>query len=169
MEYVGQQNIKKLCNFYVSDLHLSVMLLPYLSRQINEDVEITTIFEKIEKENIGEILDKLNIKNKEKILNINWFNSNKDANEKINNAIKKDIKENKDLIIIIGGNKNYVAENHKKITKLINDFEDTKKFNSAVKIIDCYNADEVGIDMRSIVREHDGLLNTSGEINICDL
>ncbi len=169
MEYVGQQNIKKLCNFYVSDLHLSVMLLPYLSRQINEDVEITTIFEKIEKENIGEILDKLNIKNKEKILNINWFNSNKDANEKINNAIKKDIKENKDLIIIIGGNKNYVAENHKNITKLINDFEDTKKFNSAVKIIDCYNADEVGIDMRSIVREHDGLLNTSGEINICDL
>ena len=164
MEYVGQQNIKKLCNFYVSDLHLSVMLLPYLSRQINEDVEITTIFEKIEKENIGEILDKLNIKNKEKILNINWFNSNKDANEKINNAIKKDIKENKDLIIIIGGNKNYVAENHKNITKLINDFED-----SAVKIIDCYNADEVGIDMRSIVREHDGLLNTSGEINICDL
>ena len=169
MEYVGQQNIKKLCNFYVSDLHLSVMLLPYLSRQINEDVEITTIFEKIEKENIGEILDKLNIKNKEKILNINWFNSNKDANEKINNAIKKDIKENKDLIIIIGGNKNYVAENHKNITKLINDFEDTKKFNSAVKIIDCYNADEVGIDMRSIVREHDGLLNTSGEINTCDL
>ena len=169
MEYVGQQNIKKLCNFYVSDLHLSVMLLPYLSRQINEDVEITTIFEKIEKENIGKILDKLNIKNKEKILNINWFNSNKDANEKINNAIKKDIKENKDLIIIIGGNKNYVAENHKNITKLINDFEDTKKFNSAVKIIDCYNADEVGIDMRSIVREHDGLLNTSGEINICDL
>ena len=169
MEYVGQQNIKKLCNFYVSDLHLSVMLLPYLSRQINEDVEITTIFEKIEKKNIGEILDKLNIKNKEKILNINWFNSNKDANEKINNAIKKDIKENKDLIIIIGGNKNYVAENHKNITKLINDFEDTKKFNSAVKIIDCYNADEVGIDMRSIVREHDGLLNTSGEINICDL
>ena len=49
MEYVGHQNIKKLCNFYVSDLHLSVMLLPYLSKQINEDVEITTIFEKLEK------------------------------------------------------------------------------------------------------------------------
>ena len=45
MEYVAQQNIKKLCNFYVSDLHLSVMLLPYLNKQINEDVEITTIFE----------------------------------------------------------------------------------------------------------------------------
>ena len=185
MEYGGKQKIKKLCNFYVSELHLSVMLLPYLSRQINEDVEITTIFEKIEKKNIGEILDKLNIKNKEKILKIILTDSNKDANqkhntaitqqtnkdenEKINNAKKKDIKENKDLIIIIGGNKNYVAENHKNITKLINDFEDTKKFNSAVKIIDCYNADEVGIDMRSIVREHDGLLNTSGEINICDL
>ena len=169
MEYVGQQNIKKLCNFYVSDLHLSVMLLPYLSRQINEDVEITTIFEKIKKENIGEVLEKLNIKNKEKILNINWFNSNKDTNEKINNTIKKDINDNKDLIIIIGGNKKYVTENHENISKLINNFENEKKFNSTIKIIDCYNADEVGIDMRNIVREHDGLLNTSGEININDL
>ena len=166
MEYVGQQNIKKLCNFYVSDLHLSVMLLPYLSRQINEDVEITTIFEKIEKENIGEILDKLNIKNKEKILNINWFNSNKDANEKINNAIKKDIKENKDIIIIIGGNKKYVTENNRKISEFLEKSNQIKNINSTIKIIDCYNAEELGIDMRSIVKEHDGLLNTSGEIKI---
>ena len=66
MEYVEQQNIKKLCNFYVSDLHLSVMLLPYLNKQINEDVEITTIFEKLEKETIGTILDKLNVQKIEK-------------------------------------------------------------------------------------------------------
>ena len=87
MKYVGQQNIKKLCNFYVSDLHLSVMLLPYISKQINEDVEITTIFEKLDKENIEAVLEKLNVKNKEEILNINWFNSNKDTYEKAENNI----------------------------------------------------------------------------------
>ena len=86
MEYVGQHSIKKLCNFYVSDIHLSVMLLPYISKQLNEDVEITTIFEKIEKSNIAAILDKLNVKNKEEILNINWFN-NKDTYDKIENTI----------------------------------------------------------------------------------
>ena len=76
MEYVGQQNIKKLCNFYVSDLHLSVMLLPYISKQINEDVEITTIFEKLEKNDMEAILDKINVKNKNEILNINWLENN---------------------------------------------------------------------------------------------
>ena len=64
MKYVGERCMKKLCNFYVSDLHLSVMLLPYISKQVNEDVEITTIFEKLKKENIEKILDKLNVKNK---------------------------------------------------------------------------------------------------------
>ena len=62
METVGESNIRKFCNFYVSDVHLSVMLLPYLSKQINEDVKITTIFEKLDKENIEKILDKLNVK-----------------------------------------------------------------------------------------------------------
>ena len=50
MEYVVKRNIKRFCNFYVSDLHLSVMLLPYISKQINEDVEITTIFEEDQEE-----------------------------------------------------------------------------------------------------------------------
>ncbi|MBR3673055.1 MAG: hypothetical protein IKN65_02010 [Clostridia bacterium] len=162
MEYVGHQNIKKLCNFYVSDLHLSVMLLPYLSKQINEDVEITTIFEKLDKENIGAVLEKLNVKNKEEILNINWFNSNKDTYEKIENTIDKSINSNKKTTIIIGGNKNYISKNNETIMKYLN----SKKNISNIKIIDCYNVEEVGMDMKSIVKKYDGLLNTSGEIAI---
>lgn len=159
MEYVGQPNIKRLCNFYVSDLHLSVMLLPYISKQLNEDVEITTIFEKLEKENIETILDKLNVKNKEKILNINWFNSNKDTYEKIENTIDKSIKNNKKTTIIIGGNKKYIVETNKNINNYLKN-----KNNSNIKIINCYNVEEIGNDMKSIVKNHDGILNTSGEI-----
>ena len=162
MEYVGHQNIKKLCNFYVSDLHLSVMLLPYLSKQINEDVEITTIFEKLDKENIEAVLEKLNVKNKEEILNINWFNSNKDTYEKIENTIDKSINKNKKTTIIIGGNKNYILKNNETIMRYLN----SKKNISNIKIIDCYNVEEVGMDMKSIVKKYDGLLNTSGEIAI---
>lgn len=163
MEYVGQQNIKKLCNFYVSDLHLSVMLLPYLNKQINEDVEITTIFEKLEKENIETVLDKLNVKNKEKILNINWFNSNKDTYEKIENTIDKNIKDNKKVTIIIGGNKNYILENNKNI---INYLEEKNMNFENVKIINCFDVEEVGTNMKSIVKQYDGILNTSGEVNL---
>lgn len=163
MEYVGQQSIKKLCNFYVSDVHLSVMLLPYLSKQINEDVEITTIFEKLEKENVETILDKLNVKNKEKILNINWFNSNKDTYEKIENTIDKNIKDNKKVTIIIGGNKNYILENNKNI---INYLEEKNTNLENVKIINCFDVEEVGTNMKSIVKNYDGILNTSGEIKV---
>lgn len=164
MEYVGQQNIKKLCNFYVSDLHLSVMLLPYISKQINEDVEITTIFEKLEKQNIETVLDKLNVKNKEKILNINWFNSDKDTYEKIENTIEKSIKDNKKMTIIIGGNKKYILDTNKNIINYLKNNN-----NSDIKIINCYNIEEIGNDMKSIVKEYDGILNTSGEIRISDL
>ena len=166
MEYVGQRNIKKLCNFYVSDLHLSVMLLPYISKQINEDVEITTIFEKLKKENVETILDKLNVKNKEKIMQINWFNNanldeekEKLIDEKIKKAINNGGKNHKKITIIIGGNKSYVLKNNEKIMKYLKE----NKGYTDIKIIDCYDVEEVGENMASIIKEYNGVLNTSGE------
>ena len=160
MEYVGQQSIKRFCNFYVSNLHLSVMLLPYISKQIDEDVEITTIFEKLEKVEIEKILDKLNVKNKDEILNINWFNGNKNTYEKIETVIDNTIKENKKLTIIIGGNKKYIVDNNTMISNLLEE----KKSTNNIKIIDCYDVEEVGEHMNSIVKKYDGILNTSGEV-----
>ncbi len=160
MEYVEQQNIKKLCNFYVSELHLSVMLLPYISKQINEDVEITTIFEKLEKNKFKKVLEKLNVKNKEEILAINWFNSNENTDEQIKNSIEKSIKNNKKVTIIIGGNKKYILENNIRLQKMLN----SNEIKEDVKIIDCYNIEEIGIDMKEIVKSYDAILNTSGEI-----
>ena len=163
MEYVGQSNIKKLCNFYVSDLHLSVMLLPYMSKQIKEDVEITTIFEKLEKQNVETILDKLNIKNKEEILNVNWFDSNKDSYEKIRKVISSGMEKNKKVTIIIGGNKKYISDNNKNIMDIC------KNHNSNINIIDCYNVEETGNDMKNIVKNYDGVLNTLGEFKSCEI
>ena len=162
MKYVGTQNIKRLCNFYASELHLAIMLLPYLSRQLNGDVEITTIFEKLKKEEIAPILEKLNLENKNEILNINWLNSNVDTNKKIMKSIEKGMKNNKDTIIIISGNIEYISNNNYEILKWLH----SKNILNAVKIIDCYNIDEVGRKMKSIVKEYDGIINTSGEIGI---
>ena len=162
MKYVGQHNIKRLCNFYVSDLHLSVMLLPYINKQINEDVEITTIFENVKKENIEEVLEKLNVKNKEKILNINWFNSNKDKNEEIEDTIKNNLQKKKQNVVIIGGNEDYINENNSMIFELLNNVENINN----IKVINCYNIEEIKSDMSEIVKQYDGILNTSGEIGI---
>lgn len=170
MEYVGQQSIRKICNFYVSDVHLSVMLIPYISREINKDVEITTIFEKLERQNVEGILEKLNIRNKEQILNINWFNGNKDTYEKINNLIEEDLKKHKKVTIIIGGCEEYILKNNKKVMQMLNAKEsyfnkiEPDGDNYEVKIINCYNIEEVGNRAKYIVRKYDGLMNTSGEV-----
>ncbi len=165
MEYVGQQNIKRLCNFYVSNIHLSVMLLPYLSKQIDEDVEITTIFEDLKKQDIEDLLNKLNVKNKNEILSMNWFNSNRDDYDNILSSIKEGIKDNKKTTIIIGGNKKYISENNKRIQDILNN----QKINSDIKIIDCYNIYETEKEMREIIQKYDGIINTSGEIKVTEI
>ena len=159
-----QINIEKFCNFYVSDVHLAVMLLPYISKQLNEDVEIATIFEKLEKQSIEEILGKMNVKNKEEILNINWFNNTKDINEKIQSTIDKNKEYNKNMTIIIGGNKEYIFQQNKNIINLINE-RNLKE--PKIKIINCFQIEDVADNMGTIVEQYDGILNTSGEKRAC--
>jgi len=160
MKSVEQQKIKKLCNFYVSEVHLSVMLLPYINNEINEDVEVTTIFKNLERKNFEKILDKLNVENKAKILDINWIR-NEDVDE---GNLLESIKKNKKNTIIIEGNKDYIIDTNKKINKILNknrcNFQD-------IKIIDCYNVEEVGDEMRVIVKEYDEVLNTLSGIKSC--
>ena len=64
------KNIKKVCSFYVSDWHLTTMLLPHINEKVNEGVKITTILENDLRENIEKLLRKLKLKNTEKILKI---------------------------------------------------------------------------------------------------
>ena len=45
MKYTND-NVKKICNFYMSDWHFTVMLLPYISTEINKGTKVITIIEK---------------------------------------------------------------------------------------------------------------------------
>ena len=66
------KKIKKVCSFYISDWHLVTMLLPNIDKKINKGITITTITETNLEEKIQTLLDKLRIKNKERILKIDW-------------------------------------------------------------------------------------------------
>ena len=161
MKNVEQLSIKKICNFYVSDIHLSVMLLPYINNEINEDVEVTTIFEKIKKDDFEEIINKLNIKNKKEILNIEWLNYNNIEEKILNNTLINNSKKN---TIIIGGNKNFISNINKKIIKYI---ENNCDNNNEIKIIHCYNVEEVSNDMKTITKNYNEVLNTMEIIKQC--
>lgn len=140
-------NIKSVCSFYASEWHLVTMLLPNINKEINRGTKITTILEKDLKNNMETLLEKLNLENKNKILNIGWNKNN------LNEEDIKKIIENNDNIII-AGTIEYIKEIHNIIKKYI---------NKKVTIIDCYNIDESELEIKQILKEHEKVLNTAGE------
>ncbi len=161
-------NVERLCSFYVSDWHLVTMLLPYINKEINEKANIITILENDIEENIKILTKKLNLKNEEKIFNLNWKKTNGIKYKEIENKMKKLEKDEVLNVIFINGNKSYIDLTNKNIDKFLKENKEKyKKIN--IKIIDCYEVGEFNINMREILDKHNKILNTSGEKEICEV
>ena len=154
------ENIMKLCSFYVSDWHLVTMLLPYINRKINEKEKIVTVLENDIKNNVETLVKRLNLRNEEEILNIDW--SKRDNYLSINKLLNNNIVEN--IIIIVNGTKEYIKAN-KNIDTIIEKNRDKIKQKN-IKIINCYEIVEFNGSIVEILDNHDKILNTSGEKEI---
>lgn len=158
-----KNNPEKLCSFYVSELHLATMILPYINKKINEKAKIITFLENNIEENIKMLISKLNLKNEKKILNLNW-KQNQNINEENISEKLKDLKEGQN-IILINGKKEYIENMNKKIEEIMKKISNEIK-NKKIKIINCYEVIEFNGDIKEILDMHDKVLNTSGEKNI---
>ena len=71
-----EKEFLKICSFYVSDWHLTAMLLPYIEEAKERDEHLNTILEKNISYNMKEILTrvKMSDRKKENILRIGWEN-----------------------------------------------------------------------------------------------
>lgn len=156
---VRENNLTKLCSFYVSDWHLVTMLLPYINQKINEQAKIATILEKDIEENVKTLVEKLNLKNKEKILKLNWS-----ATEKIKQSIHT-LERNQELIIFINGSKEFIKAQNKKLEKYFS----THLIYGPIKIINCYEIIEFNGSIQEILDNHNKILNTSGEREINEI
>ena len=156
---VQKNNLTKLCSFYVSDWHLVTMLLPYINQKINEQAKIATILEKDIEENVITLVEKLNLKNKEKILNLNWKKQD-EIRCKIN-----ELEREQELIIFINGNKEFIEKYNKKLTR----YFETHLIRNKIKIINCYEVIEFNGSITEILDKHDKILNTSGEKEIKEI
>ena len=154
-----EKEITKICGFYVSDWHLVTMILPYINEKLNNGSKVSTILEKDISENVGTLLEKLNIENKEKILNIKW-NKNNQVKLALNG-----IKEGQELIILINGDKEFIDEQNKKIQKYFK----THILINNIKIINLYEITQFNGSITEILDEHDKIINTSGEREISDV
>jgi len=162
-------NVKKVCGFYVSSMHLVTMILPYIKNETNKDVKFETVLEYNLKENVSNVLSNLiiNDKEKENILNINW-NSNKI--QKYSNIEKrlKNIIGNKKTNILISGSKKYIEEANIIVEKFLN--KNTNKINKKkITIINCYEVREFDDNIREILDAHELIINTSGIHEIGDI
>ena len=149
-----KSNITKVCSFYVSDWHFITMLLPHVNKSIDEGKKIKTILEEDILDKVNILLEKLNLKNNNKILKIDW--NKKDLSEDlVENLIRT--RSNK-IEIIISGTIDYINQSNSLIKKYVEKNNITKE----IKIINCFLVgDETNI--RKILEEHDMILNTSGE------
>lgn len=156
---VQKNSLTKLCSFYVSDWHLVTMLLPYINQKINEQAKIATILEKDIKQNVDTLVEKLNLKNKEKILNLNWSTQD-EIKSKIN-----ELEKNQELVIFINGSKEFIEKYNRKLTR----YFETHLIRNEIKIINCYEVIEFNGAISEILDEHDKILNTSGEKEIAEV
>lgn len=156
----NQKNkISKLCSFYVSDWHLITMLLPYINRKINEEVEIATVLEKDIQNNVKTLVEKLNLKNEREILEVNWKNKSKSIEDIIGNIITKEV------LIIVNGSKEFIDSSNEEISNYL-ELNKEKFKNTSIKIVDCYEIVEFNGSIVEILDNHDKILNTSGEKEI---
>ena len=141
-----EKKVKNICNFYVSEYHLEIMLLPYISKKIDNEENITIITEIDLESTLNVVIERINLDKdkKEKIKKIGWNIQN------IENIIP-----NTNVILI--GSKKFINE---KV------FELKERQVENLEIIACYNYNEVKNDMKEIVSKYDGMLNTLGINNI---
>ena len=145
------RKINKMCSFYVNDWHLTVMMLPYINGKLQENEKVTIISEENLLNNINTILERTNIKEeyKKQIQTIGW---EKTSQKEIKNKIQE--QENGNNIIIIG--KEDYIENTNQIIE-------NKVKTGEVNVIDCYEIMEFNNNMENILKNHEKIINTSGE------
>ena len=139
--------IEKLCNFYASKYHLSMILLEYLKEKNNRKMNVITFFQDEIEDEINVLVDKYKY-NGDNIKNINF--------KVTENIYDKDINKTKNNIFIIEGNLDYINEANEYI------LENLPKLTKA-KIVNCYNFAHQKLYMKELIEKSDKILFTSGE------
>lgn len=149
------RNNTKVCAFYASDYHFEMMTLPYIEKNVAQGKNVIIFTENDLSKTMNVLLSNLNLNEnkKRKIAEINWKNQD---NKKI-----KDIEElkleNKDAIVFIKGNENYIKETNEKIKPILD--------NGMFNIIDCYNIEELE-NVIEVEEKYNKILNTTGIVDI---
>lgn len=150
----NEKTKEKICTFYASDYHFEMISLPYIDKNLKENKEIVILTENNLEDTIKILIEKMNLneEKKKKIFKINWKNDDLNKFKKIN----KNIKDKKEMVIFVKGKEKYIKNINKNIEECAKNVEN-------IKIIDCYDMEEVSEKIDVIMAQYKKILNTSGE------
>lgn len=154
---MNKETKEKVCTFFVSDYHFEMVSLPYINKKLEENEEIIVLTENNLEETIQVLLSRMNFKEKRKnkILSINWKNDDFTKFKEI----KRNVEKQNQFTIFIKGKENYIHNINENIKKWIEE-------NPKIKVIDCYDMEEVGSNMDTVMASYKSILSTSGEKEI---
>lgn len=148
---------EKTCVFFASDYHFEMITLPFIEENLRNNKKIIVLTENDLEDTIKNLISKVNLKEekKEKIFKIDWKNNDL----KKFKEIKKEVENKEDLIIFIKGKENYIKNVNENIEKWTNKID-------TVKIIDCYDVEEIREHFADVVNHYENVLSTTGERKI---
>ncbi len=148
---------EKICAFYASDYHFEMISLPFIDKKIDNKDEIIILTENNLEESMKTLLAKTNFKKDraEKILELNWKN---DDVEKLK-TIQNKVEEEKEVIVFVKGNEKYIRNTNQNIEKFV-------PREKHIKIIDCYDMEEVGENLDEVMDKYHKILRITGEKQI---
>lgn len=162
------QRINRMCSFYVSNMHLSTMMLPYLANKLGEGNTIYTFLEENLEDEMKLLVSKLNLNEeiKKKITQLNWKKSNLYKYADFEQYMKKEEKKTQDLYVLVVGKEEYMERINEQLEKWSEKQNDRK---NRINIIDCYEVMQFNDNISNILDKHNKIINTSGEKEIEDV
>lgn len=146
------KNEEKLCLFFASDYHFEMISLPYINENLKKDNNVIIMTENDLNGTVDKVLSRVNLskEEKDKIVKVDWKNDDVRKFKEIKSANGN----GKDTVIFVKGNESYINSVNENIKNWID--------NGKIKVIDCYDINEVNEDVGSIAKNYSKFLSTSG-------
>lgn len=150
---------EKICLFFASDYHFEMISLPYINENLKKNKNVIIMTENNLDSSVDKVLSNVNLAKEEKdrITKIDWKNDNLNKFKEV----KKASKDGKDTLIFVKGKENYIENMNRNIENWIN--------NSDVKVVDCYDINEIKEDASNIEKNYTKILSTSGVVTVHSL
>lgn len=146
---MGENQMIKACNFYVSQWHLFAALLPYVRDELKKKSKVLIISQDDLEKGIKHLVAKLNLKfeNKNGIDDIIWLT------EDFVLELKEEINP---VTIVVQGTNDFIKEINLYLEKNL------KPLYRKVTVINCYEIYDTNDILYNILDEHDFVFNTAG-------